>query len=77
MGQMREATRDLQRAIERGEIPKSRFNSEQLRQIEAGAPKIKNYTWHHHQDTGRMQLVPEYEHRKTAHVGGEAMIRGQ
>ncbi|MGY5237189.1 MULTISPECIES: HNH endonuclease [Neisseriaceae] len=49
------------------------FNIEQLRAIEKGKAKIPNYTWHHHQDTGKMQLVPEWEHSKTGHIGGEAM----
>ncbi|HEZ4390548.1 TPA: HNH endonuclease, partial [Neisseria meningitidis] len=35
-----------------------------------GEPKIPNYTWHHHQDTGRMQLVPEEKHSPTGHIGG-------
>ncbi|WFC64679.1 hypothetical protein EWH21_02740 [Pseudomonas sp. REST10] len=33
-------------------------------------------TWHHHQDSGRMQLVPELIHSKTGHIGGEAMGGG-
>ncbi|MEI4800389.1 HNH endonuclease [Bacillus sp. FJAT-51639] len=28
------------------------------------------FTWHHHQDTGRMQLVDSYLHEKTGHTGG-------
>jgi A nuclease of the HNH/ENDO VII superfamily with conserved WHH len=30
----------------------------------------KNYTWHHHQDYGRMQLVDKSIHRNTGHSGG-------
>lgn len=30
----------------------------------------KNYTWHHHQNTGRMQLVKSVVHLKTGHTGG-------
>jgi RHS repeat-associated protein len=33
-----------------------------------GTPK--GYTWHHHQDNGRMQLVDYYIHRDTGHTGG-------
>jgi filamentous hemagglutinin len=76
-GQMRLATQDLRQAIERGEIPTSRFTSEQLRQINSGAERIDEYTWHHHQETGRMQLVPRDIHGGTGHVGGEAMGRGR
>ncbi|MBO2930305.1 MULTISPECIES: HNH endonuclease [Pseudomonadaceae] len=37
---------------------------------------MDGYTWHHHQDSGRMQLVPELIHSKTGHIGGEAMGGG-
>ena len=30
----------------------------------------KGYTWHHHQTTGRMQLVETGVHSKTGHTGG-------
>ena len=30
----------------------------------------KGYTWHHHQTTGRMQLVESLTHMKTGHTGG-------
>ena len=42
-----------------------------------GKSKIPNYTWHHHQDTGRMQLIREDIHRRTGHIGGEAMDKGK
>lgn len=31
---------------------------------------LRTYTWHHHQDTGRMQLVDAFLHEKTGHTGG-------
>jgi len=35
------------------------------------------YTWHHHQDVGRMQLVKSDEHRLAApHTGGMAIWGG-
>jgi len=52
------------------------FSAQQLQQIEMGARKIDGYTWHHHQDNGRMQLIPEMVHKKTGHIGGEAMGGG-
>lgn len=30
----------------------------------------KGYTWHHHQDFGRMQLVESKVHSQTGHTGG-------
>lgn len=32
--------------------------------------KPKGYIWHHHQTTGRMQLVEESVHSQTGHTGG-------
>ena len=76
-GQMRLATKDLAEAIQKGQVRKSSFNTEQLRAIEKGESKIPDYTWHHHQDTGRMQLVPEKSHHDTGHIGWEAMNKGR
>lgn len=76
-GQMRLATKDLAEAIKRGEVRSSAFTTKQLKAIEKGESKIPDYTWHHHQDTGRMQLVPEWEHSKTGHIGGTAMDKGK
>ncbi|MBF1293706.1 MAG: HNH endonuclease [Neisseria sp.] len=42
-----------------------------------GKSKIPNYTWHHHQDTGRMQLIREGLHHDTGHIGWEAMNKGR
>jgi hypothetical protein len=33
----------------------------------------KGYTWHHHQELGRMQLVPEELHIAVGHTGGAAV----
>ena len=76
-GQMRLATKDLTEAIRKGQVRKSSFNTEQLRAIEKGKSKIPDYTWHHHQDTGRMQLIREDIHRRTGYIGGEAMDKGK
>ncbi|XVN13495.1 HNH endonuclease [Pseudomonas corrugata] len=75
-GQMKLATKNLLGAIQQGQVKASSFTSTQLQQISAGAKKIDGYTWHHHQDSGRMQLVPELVHKKTGHIGGEAMGGG-
>ena len=76
-GQMRLATKDLAEAIQKGQVRKSSFNTEQLRAIEKGKAKIPGYTWHHHQDTGRMQLIGEDLHHDTGHIGWEAMNKGR
>ena len=75
--QMRMATRDLRTTIETNPQLRSQFNSTQLQAIQSADAKIPGYTWHHHQDSGRMQLVDQTVHRRTGHIGGEAMSGGQ
>ncbi|AZF08401.1 Putative large exoprotein, ShlA/HecA/FhaA family [Pseudomonas sp. R2-37-08W] len=76
-GQLRMATRDLRTQIESGAFPSSAFTDVQLKAIRSGQDKIPGYTWHHHQDTGRMQLVPEVFHNGARHVGWESMSKGK
>ena len=76
-GQMRMATRALWRQMASDSKLKSQFNEAQRKTIEDGEQKIPGYTWHHHQDTGRMQLVPYEIHKQTGHIGGDAMSKGR
>ena len=76
-GQMRLATRDLRDTIATNPQLRSRFTQPQLDAIQGGRAKIPDFTWHHHQDTGRMQLVPSATHRRTGHIGGESLSGGQ
>ncbi|MCS1351166.1 HNH endonuclease [Mechercharimyces sp. CAU 1602] len=41
--------------------------------IRKGKGSPKDYTWHHHQDTGRMQLIPRDVHESARHTGGHAI----
>jgi filamentous hemagglutinin len=75
-GQMREASRDLAGAIERGEVSARAFTETQLRYIRAGKAQIPGLTWHHHQDTGRLQLLLSETHDGARHVGGGALGGG-
>jgi hypothetical protein len=34
------------------------------------------FTWHHHEELGRMLLLPSYIHANVAHTGGEAIYYG-
>jgi len=76
-GQMKMATRDLGDQIKKGNVSSSQFSEAQLKQIYSGKEKIPGYTWHHHQDTGRMQLVPTEIHGKVGHIGWKSMSKGQ
>jgi hypothetical protein len=77
LAHMRAATRDLRAAIQNGRVGPNRFTPEQLDAIEKGQPQIPGYTWHHHQEPGRMQLVPRTLHQDTKHVGGNKMWPGE
>ena len=70
---LRAATRSLREDIKDGKIDKKIFSSNQLEDIMAGRDSIEGYTWHHHQDIGRMQLIPKEIHKKTGHIGGMEM----
>jgi hypothetical protein len=65
-----EATKQLHIDIQSGKVSGTIFDKIQLDKIADGVRKIPGYTWHHHQETGRMQLVPESIHRWVGHVGG-------
>lgn len=71
------ATQELAENIKNGRINRNNFTKIQLDAIFKGESKIPNYTWHHHQDTGRMQLVNEKIHKETGHIGGEGMKNGK
>lgn len=67
---MRAATTKLRDAIRNGQVSKVGFTQRALKQIEDLEARVENWTWHHHQDCGRMQLVDAGLHAVTGHVGG-------
>jgi hypothetical protein len=71
------ATLQLREAIDLGQIRRDLFSLEQLKAIQMGKSDIPGYRWHHHQDLGRMQLVPELIHARTSHLGGTGLRKGQ
>ncbi len=46
-----------------------KFTDEEIQLFKIGKTP-EHYTWHHHQDTGRMQLVDYQTHHDTGHTGG-------
>jgi DNase/tRNase domain of colicin-like bacteriocin len=64
------ATKQLDEAIARGEVSASRFSETQLDAIHKHMRHIPDFTWHHHQEFGRMQLVSQALHDATGHSGG-------
>ncbi|WP_379929214.1 polymorphic toxin-type HINT domain-containing protein [Marinicrinis sediminis] len=49
------------------------YSSKQVEKIIAGEEKIPGYTWHHHQETGRLQLVDANAHKDISHTGGHQL----
>jgi hypothetical protein len=72
---MRQATASLKADIVSGKVNKTMFTEQQLLAIHAEKAQIPGYSWHHHQEIGRMQLVPRDIHSATRHVGGDHLWR--
>ncbi|PDY34410.1 hypothetical protein COO17_27345 [Bacillus wiedmannii] len=64
----------FEKAMKDSEL-KSKFTEAELELFKAGK-KPSYYTWHHHQDTGKMQLVDYFEHEVARHTGGRAYWGG-
>jgi len=73
--QFKYCNKKLKEAIENDPELKEKFTSRQLEEIQNGRTP-SGYTWHHHQETGRMQLVPTEQHEKSAHTGGKSIWGG-
>ena len=57
-----------------GALTGNRAHDDALANAAAGFDKTPDsYTWHHHQDLGRMQLVETEIHKKTGHTGGHSI----
>ena len=69
------ATKQLWNAIQKDRKLASKFNKKQLEQIRNGY-KPSGYTWHHHQSTGKLQLVETKVHQATGHTGGKTIWGG-
>ncbi|MCD8509316.1 MAG: HNH endonuclease [Bacillus sp. (in: Bacteria)] len=53
----------------------SQFSLDQLEQIYAGETP-DGYSWHHHEQLGKVELVDEEIHAKTGHSGGRSIWGG-
>ena len=70
--QSREASKALSEAIKADPVLASKFTSEEIQLFEK-KKWPSGYTWHHHQEKGRMQLVETKIHDAAKHVGGYAI----
>jgi hypothetical protein len=71
-----ESTKQLAATLEGNPALKAKFNEAQLSDITKGKESINGYIWHHHQDIGRMQLIPRKTHVETGHIGESLWTRG-
>ena len=65
----------LRQAYENGNLNTEQFTDRQLEQIRNG-DKPEGYTWHHHEEPGRMQLVDSEIHARIQHTGGRSLWGG-
>ena len=73
--QFDECNRQLKEAVESDPELAKKFDEEQLDQIKNGETP-DGYTWHHNEETGKMQLVDSEIHAKTGHLGGRTIWGG-
>lgn len=74
--QFKHSNEELKKAIEADPELASKFDEEQLDQIENGDTPPDGYTWHHSEETGKMELVDSETHAVTRHTGGKAIWGG-
>jgi len=75
VAQEKECNKQLKEAVEKDPELAKKFTPEQLEQIKNGDTP-DGYTWHHNEETGKMQLVDSETHAKTGHTGGKAIWGG-
>ena len=73
--QFDECNKQLKEAVESDSELAKNFDEEQLDQIKNGETP-DGYTWHHNEETGKMQLVESEIHAKTGHLGGRSIWGG-
>ena len=44
-----------------------------IEDITMGKDTISEFTWHHHQELGRMELIPRWIHKEAKHTGGDSL----
>jgi hypothetical protein len=65
----------LKEAVENDPELAKQFTPEQLEQIKKGETP-DGYTWHHNEESGKMQLVKTEDHQANAHTGGRVIWGG-
>ncbi|UTH01512.1 HNH endonuclease [Macrococcoides canis] len=71
--QFREAVNYLSKEIKENPRLSNFFNDKQIEEIKSGKTIISDFTWHHHEITGKLQLIPREIHADTRHTGGNVL----
>ncbi len=71
----KDCNEQLHQAYENGTLNTEQLTDKQLEQVRNG-DKPEGYTWHHHEEPGRMQLVDSKIHAETLHTGGRSIWGG-
>uniref|UniRef100_UPI001EF06121 HNH endonuclease n=1 Tax=Paenibacillus tepidiphilus TaxID=2608683 RepID=UPI001EF06121 len=68
-------SKELFKKIESDKNLAQKFTAEEIALLKKGKVP-ETLTWHHHQDTGKMQIVDYFEHQVAGHTGGRAIWGG-
>ena len=74
--QFEEAQRQLKAKYDSDPSFREQFSERARYDIENGNIPPYGYTWHHNEETGKMQLVDYDTHQKTGHTGGKTIWGG-
>lgn len=74
--QFEEAQRQLKEKYDSDPAFREQFSERARYDIENGNIPPYGYTWHHNEETGKMQLVDYDAHQKTGHTGGKTVWGG-
>ncbi|WP_158211481.1 HNH endonuclease [Alkalihalobacterium alkalinitrilicum] len=69
------ANEQIASALDTNPILEAQFNDIQLEQIRDGETP-DGYTWHHHEEMGKIQLVETEPHDQSGHSGGRSLWGG-
>ena len=73
--QFAECNRQLKEKYDNDPSFRDLFDERQKENIEEGGTPY-GYTWHHNEETGKMQLIDYDTHQKTGHTGGRSVWGG-
>ncbi len=75
--QFDECMKKLREAVDKDPELASKFTKRQLEQIhDPKATNVSGYTWHHNEETGKMELVKTSDHASSSHTGGKTIWGG-